>query len=641
VVAVDENDGKEKLWRLNPNLNIITAAQGQREGQVILTSAPLGESVMKLSVLVDGKITDRETLIMNLREELAGTGVFIGDQDRLGKDKNGTAQLDHDELAVINRDSMVIEVVPGLGTVVGLDILFHVDKSYQDMARRLPLQLTDLRRVKHEPSPMEKDYSGFDRPVEIGINGVSGRTGSQNLKIFVEDIDPKFVRVRSVLGGSREKVRDTLMTDSTRGRWLDRTRGDKIELGEDKEGEYISITREGKTYPNIYFIKPASKSGKDPYKAYTEKDFDGIWEGTDFVLEYSNQHKSVQSLKHHHVDLGGAKVAALGAPTASDGYLKKLYADKLKSGEVTDKDLKKIGKEGVVSVLMGVNHKAIPDNIIGRILDFASCTSNDVAAPIFAMMYKMFSGLEEGESALLKTIAVTIHGSTGSNQLMDQSGRNDKKSLSAPQGMIITTTGATTAVAHALPPVKDVLFINAWRVPGMEGSVTPLINYFRVPKGQSLNKDIFNNRFREFAADDFSGIITVDNQGEGDHRSSVSTHHLIGSNARSHLYTQGTQVKSFKGGEFARVLSFQNYANEGGYPHSPTDGAIEVGRKILAQEKAAVVDKAMLSVRDIGDIAKLNPESVMVAVDWNVSRDGDTITDDSRIQELCRHLLSY
>jgi len=64
------------------------------------------------------------------------------------------------------------------------------------------------------------------------------------------------------------------------------------------------------------------------------------------------------------------------------------------------------------------------------------------------------------------------------------------------------------------------------------------------------------------------------------------------------------------------------------------EGNIEAARESAADQKSSKAsDNAMLAVRQIDDIAPLNPESVLVAVDWNAPRDGDKITNDDRIKE--------
>ena len=90
------------------------------------------------------------------------------------------------------------------------------------------------------------------------------------------------------------------------------------------------------------------------------------------------------------------------------------------------------------------------------IISAASCTTNAIV-PVLKLIndkYKITSGHIE-----------TVHSYTNDQNLIDNYHSGDRRGRSAALNMVITSTGAVSAVAKAIPELKGVLTGNAIRVP--------------------------------------------------------------------------------------------------------------------------------------------------------------------------------
>jgi glyceraldehyde 3-phosphate dehydrogenase len=112
------------------------------------------------------------------------------------------------------------------------------------------------------------------------------------------------------------------------------------------------------------------------------------------------------------------------------------------------------GKDNIKNIVYGVNENMIEDN--ETILSAASCTTNAIT-PVLKVIndqYGIISGHVE-----------TVHSYTNDQNLIDNYHSGDRRGRSAPLNMVITETGAASAVAKALPELKGLLTGNAIRVP--------------------------------------------------------------------------------------------------------------------------------------------------------------------------------
>ncbi|MFJ9821410.1 glyceraldehyde-3-phosphate dehydrogenase [Streptomyces sp. NPDC101151] len=121
------------------------------------------------------------------------------------------------------------------------------------------------------------------------------------------------------------------------------------------------------------------------------------------------------------------------------------------------------GKGDVPNIVHGVNHDTIkPDE---QILSCASCTTNAIVPPLKAM---------DDEYGVLRGHVETVHSFTNDQNLLDNYHKSERRGRSAPLNMVITETGAASAVAKALPDLKAKITGSSIRVPVPDVSIAIL-----------------------------------------------------------------------------------------------------------------------------------------------------------------------
>ncbi|GLW53629.1 glyceraldehyde-3-phosphate dehydrogenase [Kitasatospora phosalacinea] len=121
------------------------------------------------------------------------------------------------------------------------------------------------------------------------------------------------------------------------------------------------------------------------------------------------------------------------------------------------------GKGDVPNIVHGVNHDTVkPDE---RIISCASCTTNAIVPPLKAM---------DDEYGVLRGHVETVHSFTNDQNLLDNYHKADRRGRSAPLNMVITETGAASAVAKALPELKAKITGSSIRVPVPDVSIAIL-----------------------------------------------------------------------------------------------------------------------------------------------------------------------
>lgn len=136
----------------------------------------------------------------------------------------------------------------------------------------------------------------------------------------------------------------------------------------------------------------------------------------------------------------------------------------LKSKGVNKVLLTAPGKDGVPNIVHGVNHKEYaPDDF--SVFSAASCTTNAIT-PVLKVIEDSF-GIENGHIE-------TIHAYTNDQNLVDNYHKKYRRGRAAALNMVITETGAGSAVSKALPSLKGKLTSNAIRVPVPNGSLAIL-----------------------------------------------------------------------------------------------------------------------------------------------------------------------
>lgn len=118
------------------------------------------------------------------------------------------------------------------------------------------------------------------------------------------------------------------------------------------------------------------------------------------------------------------------------------------------------GKE-MPNVVYGINHKDL-DIENEQLFSAASCTTNAIC-PIL----KVIEDNLEVERGHIET----VHAYTNDQNLLDNYHKKPRRGRSAAINMVITSTGAGSAVTKAIPSLKDKLTANAVRVPTPNGSL--------------------------------------------------------------------------------------------------------------------------------------------------------------------------
>ncbi len=120
--------------------------------------------------------------------------------------------------------------------------------------------------------------------------------------------------------------------------------------------------------------------------------------------------------------------------------------------------------KGVPNIVYGVNHNEhSPEDV--DIYSAASCTTNAITPILKAV---------EDTLGVVKGHLETIHAYTNDQNLVDNMHKKYRRGRAAALNMVITETGAGSAVAKALPSLAGKLTSNAIRVPVPNGSLVVL-----------------------------------------------------------------------------------------------------------------------------------------------------------------------
>ena len=209
-----------------------------------------------------------------------------------------------------------------------------------------------------------------------------------------------------------------------------------------------------------------------------------------------------------------------------------------------DKVLLTAPGKGVPNIVHGVNqYENDPDKI--DIFSAASCTTNAIT-PILKVMEDSF-GVKSGHLE-------TIHAYTNDQNLVDNMHKKYRRGRAAGLNMVITETGAGSAVAKALPSLEGKLTSNAIRVPVPNGSlailnlelesVTSLDGVNSVMKKYALEGDLVEQIKYELSDE----LVSSD---------------IVGSSAPAIYDSKATIVR--KDGK--NVILYIWYDNEYGYSH--------------------------------------------------------------------------
>jgi len=112
------------------------------------------------------------------------------------------------------------------------------------------------------------------------------------------------------------------------------------------------------------------------------------------------------------------------------------------------------GKGDIPNIVYGVNHRAWSDD--ERIFSAASCTTNGIVPPIKVI----------NDNFSIEYVHVeTVHSYTNDQNLLDNYHKRKRRGRSAALNMVVTETGAASAISKALPELTGRVTGNAVRVP--------------------------------------------------------------------------------------------------------------------------------------------------------------------------------
>ncbi len=213
----------------------------------------------------------------------------------------------------------------------------------------------------------------------------------------------------------------------------------------------------------------------------------------------------------------------------------------LKSNGVARVLLTAPGKGEVKNIIYGVNNETIRDD--DNVVSAASCTTNAIV-PTLKVVNDTF-GIENGHLE-------TVHAFTNDQNLTDNFHKASRRGRAAPLNMVITETGAATAVAKALPELDGKLTGNAIRVPIPNVSLAIL----NLNLEKETTKDELNALLREAS-------LSVDLGEQIDYTSSTElvSSDLVGAERASIVDSQATIVDG------DRCVLYVWYDNEAGYSY--------------------------------------------------------------------------
>ncbi len=320
-------------------------------------------------------------------------------------------------------------------------------------------------------------------PLKLGING-SGRIGKMTVWHHVsrQSFEGIVLNIGREVGRGLEDVAGYLERDSTYGslaRYIHGFRGQRvIEEINEKEGAMringipVKVLREHRNPREIGW----SKQG-----VQVVVDCTGVFKDP---TETPDVPKG--SLRGHLE--AGAKKVILSAPFKM-------------------KDKSRPMPEDAVTNIQGINEEAyIPDR--HHLISAASCTTTCLAFMVKALLDHF------GSDPILSASMVTVHATTGTQEILDQlpaAGNKDlRKNRSIFNNIILTSTGAAQALGLVIPEMKKIDFMAASvRIPINTGSIVILVlNIQNEDPEKAIDADSINDIYRKAADGYLSKFLT-------------------------------------------------------------------------------------------------------------------------------------
>ncbi|UUC45623.1 glyceraldehyde-3-phosphate dehydrogenase [Flavobacterium cerinum] len=209
-----------------------------------------------------------------------------------------------------------------------------------------------------------------------------------------------------------------------------------------------------------------------------------------------------------------------------------------------DKVLLTAPGKGVPNIVYGVNHEDYnPDEV--KIYSAASCTTNAITPILKAV---------EDTLGVVKGHLETIHAYTNDQNLVDNMHKKYRRGRAAALNMVITETGAGSAVAKALPSLAGKLTSNAIRVPVPNGSLVVL----NLEVNNATTKEGVNEIMKQYALE---GELVE--QIKYSLNNELVSSDIVGTSAPSIFDSNATIVSA----DGKNVVMYVWYDNEYGYSH--------------------------------------------------------------------------
>ncbi|MDA8164563.1 MAG: glyceraldehyde-3-phosphate dehydrogenase [Desulfobacteraceae bacterium] len=223
------------------------------------------------------------------------------------------------------------------------------------------------------------------------------------------------------------------------------------------------------------------------------------------ILRESRNPKEIK-WKENGVRLVVDTTGVFNDPTADAGAVKGALRGHLAGGaekvmlsapfKIKDKGMSM--PEDAVTAILGIND-ADYDPGKHNLISAASCTTTCLSYMVKPLLDQL------GADRFLSASMVTVHASTGSQQVLDRlpkTGATDlRKNRSIMNNIILTTTGAARALPLVIPEMRHIGFMaESVRIPTSTGSLTILVLNIQDEVKSPLKRGDVNKIFAEYAA---------------------------------------------------------------------------------------------------------------------------------------------
>ena len=241
----------------------------------------------------------------------------------------------------------------------------------------------------------------------------------------------------------------------------------------------------------------------------------GSNEVSSFLLKHDTIHGELKARINHSdksIEINGKKIDMIHETEISKIDWKKYKVDvvlectgKFNTKEKSAQHIKSGAKKVVVSapckntinIIFGVNEKSLKSS--DQVISAASCTTNCLA-PVAKVLNENF-GVERG-------FMTTIHSYTPDQRLLDNSHKDLRRSRSAPNSIIPTTTGATKSLGDVMPELKGKIEGISIRVPTPNVSLVEFV----FSSSKNLTAEEINNSFLKASKSKLKNILDTNNE---------------------------------------------------------------------------------------------------------------------------------